>query len=157
MAAKSPTLADIRLNRLHVYIDTDQEYFEAAVRVRPAYEWVKLMSQRMGAVPIGKINAGAIFDGEILLMESVYATFAKVMGTSSNLALAIGVQIGTFPVRLHDPADGATTTNDLYIPKCAFGVLKEIENDGKKERILAAAMEGMYDATAGGGWKLYGA
>lgn len=156
MAAKSPTAADIRANILHAYIDTDQEYFDAAFRVTPGYVKKTILAQRYGQVPVGVMNMGAVVDGSFDLLETGAAILAKFLHITANLPLAIGSQFPTFPVRLHDPADGATTTNDILIPKGVFGEIREITADGAKERIFTCPFQGVYDATAGGAWKLFG-
>lgn len=154
--AKSVNTSAIRANRVNVLIDTDLEYLEAVVSVKPGYNIKDVMSQRYGQVPVVSINNGGTIEGYIDLLETDDVALKKFGEITLNLPMAIGAQVTTHTMRIHDPADGATTTNDLYLPKVRFGGIEAIENQGTGERIFRVPFVGLYDSSAGGAWKLYG-
>lgn len=131
------TLANIKPSTYTVLIAGDTAPFEARLRLPLVLDTEEVRSMRHGRDVIASMVLGRTFDFEIVFMQATKTeliSFLNLAGANPRTPPAVGAQLTTREVILHNAADGATTTNDIVLYAVAFlGIDMESDGDGVQE------------------------
>lgn len=114
--------ANVKGARVHMYIDGASAPLEATINVSALNQAIPILSARYGATPLGYLVEGSPGVIACEFIEQNAAQLKRALGMATEgMGLEPGVQMPTHVVRIHNPADGTTTTADIVIPAAVFG------------------------------------
>jgi hypothetical protein len=111
----------IKSARVEMYLDAISGPFELSISVASLNQAVAVLSARVGATPVGYLMEGhpGVLACEVL--EQSADQFKRALATDANgRAAEPGTMLPTHVVRLHNPADGDVTENDIVFPAAVF-------------------------------------
>lgn len=148
--AKARSKGEIQLGRFDMTIDGDR-YWDLSMKLTLAISFEEVMTQLTGDVPLARLSRGAVFIAVVDLAESTDTIRKKVLEIAASLPPAIGVELPTHLIEIHDQAAGATTTGDIVVPKASLCKIES--NYNGKLLVPQVAITGLYDDTIDGAFK----
>jgi hypothetical protein len=127
-----------------VFIDDVAAPFSSTLDVGEGLDVHRVTTQLYGTTPIGTILQGQKADlsftfQELSVAESMRWNGITGVAAAENPLPPVGTKLPTHSVRLHNPADGADTTNDIYMPKVSFlGFSMSVSGTGNAEQKVPA-------------------
>lgn len=116
------TKANVKGARVQMYIDGAEAPLNAVVRASSLNSQVPILTARTGTTPEGFLVDGHPGEIEVDFIEQSSAQTKRALGilSSEEAALVPGSHMPSHAVRIHNPADGDITTNDLVFPSVVF-------------------------------------
>lgn len=136
-----------------VYIDDEIAPFYATWDVGENLDVHMVTTQRYGTTPIDALNQGQKCEMQFTFQEVAREQAAMWNGivgplSNENALPPVGSKLPKHSVRMHNPSDGADTTNDIYMPKVSFmGYSMSTDGAGNAEHKVAA--KAMLDLATG--------
>lgn len=152
--ADMQTTANARADLVELFLGADRGPYEMGLDARVGYILHDYAPARVGEA-IGRMIVGRLAEGEIIVGQATAAEIQKYLNTSTSAPknnLAVGTFLPTVQMRIHDPVDGASDANDLYIFATAFEFVG-LNIDGEEEKQLRIPWKGLRDAN-GNVWRL---
>lgn len=117
--------ANIKGDIWDVYIDGSLAPFDATWDVGENLDIHMVTTQRQGSSPIAALVQGQKCEMSFVFQEMTRDNCMRWNGIAGAAATEnplppVGTKLPTHTVRMHNPTDGADTTNDIYMPKVSF-------------------------------------
>ncbi len=153
--ASNESIANLKADLVEVYIDDDLAPILAEFYYKVGETWVPFRNARTGTTPVATVITGHTFEGRFVLNQATGAElriFKDLASSGAQQPAAIGSQVTTHVLRIHDPQDGASEANDIFVYAAKFMQLESTQ-DGEGEKQYTVPIEGEQDS-AGKVWSI---
>lgn len=145
--------ANLKADIWELFIDHAPAPFHSAVSFGPQLDLHPVKTQRWGSTTIATIIQGHMGELSFEWQEGEVEFLMKINGiagaaASVNDLPAIGSQMPTHHIRLHNPTDGADTSADLVFPAVSFQSFSN-SADGREEAKYTSAAKAQRDPESG--------
>lgn len=114
------TKANIKGDLLHMTIGGTAGPFDVNLSIADLLDLFPVKSARTGTSTVATLVQGHGGTVTAETQEWVATEIKRALGVASADPVALGGQMPTHTVTLHDPADGTTTTGDIHFFACVF-------------------------------------